>query len=136
MCGIFGYCGKQDNAGAIVIKGLKNLEYRGYDSWGVAMRKADGTLRTNKDIGKIGSVKPEEYNDESHLAVAHSRWATHGGVTKENAHPHFSCDQRISVVPTVLLKTTSNFVMNSKQKVTRFCRRQTQKSFHTSSKNC
>lgn len=98
MCGIFGYIGGRTDAGSVVIKGLKNLEYRGYDSWGVAMRLKDGSLRTEKDIGKIGAVKPEDFGDESSLAIAHSRWATHGGVTKTNAHPHFSCDQRIAVV--------------------------------------
>lgn len=98
MCGIFGYIGKRTDAGALVIKGLKNLEYRGYDSWGVALRKTDGSLRFDKDIGKIGAVKPEDFADPSSLAIAHSRWATHGGVTKENAHPHFSCDGSISVV--------------------------------------
>jgi glucosamine--fructose-6-phosphate aminotransferase (isomerizing) len=98
MCGIFGYVGSRSDAGSVVIKGLKNLEYRGYDSWGVALRKADGSLRSGKDVGKIGGVKPEDYADESNLAIAHSRWATHGGVTKENAHPHFSCDERIAVV--------------------------------------
>lgn len=98
MCGIFGYIGKRTDAGSLVIKGLKNLEYRGYDSWGIALRKTDGTLRSEKDIGKIGSVKPEDFADPSSLAIAHSRWATHGGVTKENAHPHFSCDGSISVV--------------------------------------
>src|SRR3989338_3795906 len=98
MCGIFGYIGERSDAGSVVIKGLKNLEYRGYDSWGVAIRKADGSLRIGKDIGKIGAVKPEDYADTSSLAIAHSRWATHGGVTKENAHPHTSCDERIAVV--------------------------------------
>ncbi len=98
MCGIFGYTGPRKNAGVVVIKGLKNLEYRGYDSWGVAMRLSDGSLRTSKEVGKIGAVNNEDFADESSLAIAHSRWATHGGVTKENAHPHFSGDQRIAVV--------------------------------------
>lgn len=98
MCGIFGYIGSRQNAGEIVIRGLKNLEYRGYDSWGVAMRLSDGSMRSEKDIGKIGVVKSELFRDPSTLAIAHSRWATHGGVTKDNAHPHFSCDGRIAVV--------------------------------------
>ncbi len=98
MCGIFGYIGTRQNAGEIVIKGLKNLEYRGYDSWGVAMRLSDGSMRSEKDIGKIGAVDTDKFKDVSSLAIAHSRWATHGGVTKSNAHPHFSCDRRIAVV--------------------------------------
>ncbi|HRH93440.1 MAG TPA: glutamine--fructose-6-phosphate transaminase (isomerizing), partial [Candidatus Peribacteria bacterium] len=97
MCGIFGYIGTKKNAGSIVIKGLKNLEYRGYDSWGVAMQ-VDGDIRVEKDVGKISGVKDEDFADDSTLAVAHSRWATHGGVTKENAHPHFGDLGRVAVV--------------------------------------
>ncbi len=98
MCGIFGYIGPRTDAGVIVIKGLKNLEYRGYDSWGVAMRLSDGSMKSEKEVGKIGAVKNENFAETSSLAIAHSRWATHGGVTKDNAHPHFSCDERIAVV--------------------------------------
>jgi glucosamine--fructose-6-phosphate aminotransferase (isomerizing) len=98
MCGIFGYIGQRENAGSLVVKGLKNLEYRGYDSWGVAMRLADGTMFSDKEVGKIGTVAPEKFAMKSSLAIAHSRWATHGGVTKINAHPHFSCDGSIAVV--------------------------------------
>jgi signal peptidase II len=62
------------------------------------LKKKNGTLRLEKEVGKIGSIKPEDFGDESSLAIAHSRWATHGGVTKLNAHPHFSDDDRIAVV--------------------------------------
>jgi glucosamine--fructose-6-phosphate aminotransferase (isomerizing) len=55
MCGIFGYCGPKTNAGAIVMKGLKNLEYRGYDSWGVAMQGKEG-ITIVKEIGKISTI--------------------------------------------------------------------------------
>ena len=98
MCGIFGYIGTKQDAGATVIKGLKNLEYRGYDSWGVALRNEKGALRVEKNVGKIGAVRPEDFAEKSNLAIAHSRWATHGGVTQGNAHPHLSCDKRIAVV--------------------------------------
>ncbi|MFA5799484.1 MAG: glutamine--fructose-6-phosphate transaminase (isomerizing) [Candidatus Peribacteraceae bacterium] len=98
MCGIFGYIGHRKDAGSIVVKGLKNLEYRGYDSWGVVLRRTDGSMRSEKEVGRIGAVQPEKFVDPSSLAIAHSRWATHGGVTKQNAHPHFSCDGAIAVV--------------------------------------
>lgn len=97
MCGIFGYVGKRVDAGRIVIRGLKNLEYRGYDSWGVA-RVIDGDIVVQKKTGKIGAVNPESFRELSNLAMAHTRWATHGGVTDANAHPHVSCDGQIAVV--------------------------------------
>src|SRR3989344_3786473 len=97
MCGIFGYVGKRSDAGRIVVRGIKNLEYRGYDAWGIA-RMIDGSIVINKSIGKIGAVNPESFSDVCSLAIAHTRWATHGGVTVENAHPHLSADQTIAVV--------------------------------------
>ncbi len=97
MCGIFGYIGNRTNAGSIVIQGLKALEYRGYDSWGMAASTASG-IESRKDVGKISSVSTDDFSFQSSLAIAHSRWATHGAVTKENAHPHFSCDRSIALV--------------------------------------
>lgn len=98
MCGIFGYVGKQSNAGQIVIDGLKYLEYRGYDSWGVACKLADNSIAARKDTGKVSEVQTSEFSDASSLAIAHTRWATHGGVTQQNAHPHMSADGTIAVV--------------------------------------
>ena len=97
MCGIFGYVGKRADAGRVVIRGIKNLEYRGYDSWGIA-RMIDGSIAVEKNIGKIGAVNPESFSDVCSLAIAHTRWATHGGVTVANAHPHLSQDGSIAVV--------------------------------------
>ncbi|HLD07972.1 MAG TPA: class II glutamine amidotransferase, partial [Candidatus Peribacterales bacterium] len=97
MCGIFGYVGKRVDAGRVVIRGIKNLEYRGYDSWGIA-RMIDGSIAVEKNIGKIGAVNPESFSDVCSLAIAHTRWATHGGVTVANAHPHLSQDGSIAVV--------------------------------------
>jgi len=73
MCGIFGYVGKRTDAGSLVIDGLKNLEYRGYDSWGIAC-KLDGDLSVRKDTGKISGVDSAAFSDTCSLAIAHTRW--------------------------------------------------------------
>lgn len=96
MCGIFGYIGKKDFAAEIVYKGLKKLEYRGYDSWGIAYTTVAGKLQIVKKTGKIGGRKHKFL--ESHFALGHTRWATHGGVTKANAHPHLACDSSLAIV--------------------------------------
>jgi glutamine---fructose-6-phosphate transaminase (isomerizing) len=88
MCGIFGYVGK-DNAKKYIINGLKRLEYRGYDSWGVAVVSEDG-IKVVKMTGAIGELKDLDQLPDSHIGIGHTRWATHGGVTNVNAHPHYS----------------------------------------------
>jgi len=96
MCGIIGYLGDLP-AHEIVIEGLRRLEYRGYDSWGIAIR-ADGQLACHKDVGRIADVRSAELATPGRACVGHVRWATHGGVTRGNAHPHLSGDGRIAVV--------------------------------------
>lgn len=97
MCGIFGYIGKKETAGQIVFEGLKKLEYRGYDSWGVATASPDGKkLCVTKEVGHIGSAKLKFA--PSYISLGQTRWATHGGVTKANAHPHFDCSGRLALV--------------------------------------
>lgn len=95
MCGIIGYVGPK-GAQTIVLEGLKKLEYRGYDSWGVAAHTGDD-IQMVKKVGKIGEATLDD-SMESALAIGHTRWATHGGVTEENAHPHLSADGDICVV--------------------------------------
>ncbi|MBE0478134.1 glutamine--fructose-6-phosphate transaminase (isomerizing) [Candidatus Aerophobetes bacterium] len=98
MCGIVGYTGFKDCA-SILLKGLKCLEYRGYDSWGFSFLK-DENLVTIKKAGKISEAE-EIVNDfprKSFTGIAHTRWATHGFPTDINAHPHFDCRMKIAVV--------------------------------------
>src|SRR3989344_2028507 len=100
MCGIFGYIGKKLPLN-VVVRGLKKLEYRGYDSWGVAS-KARGKIESERHVGKIGEAKiiakRMKENNGIGIGIGHTRWATHGGVSEQNAHPQFSCNAAISVV--------------------------------------
>lgn len=104
MCGIFGYVGQKNNAAQLVLDGLKLLEYRGYDSWGIAVKKGQ-TLDSEKHVGKIGDAKT--ILPESSLGIGHTRWATHGGVTEENAHPHLDCTKQIAVVHNGIIENFS-----------------------------
>ncbi len=95
MCGIFGYIGNKTNAAQMILDGLKGLEYRGYDSWGIAIKKGD-TIQVEKHIGKIGNAKLSL--PKSSIGIGHTRWATHGGVTVANAHPHKDCTGQVAVL--------------------------------------
>lgn len=109
MCGIFGYIGSCDQAATLVLNGLKSLEYRGYDSWGVAAvpsgetaqsssnEKKDIKIVVKKKTGKIGDATVDDF-PESSFAFGHTRWATHGGVTDVNAHPHVDCTGTIAII--------------------------------------
>jgi len=97
MCGIIGYIGSED-ASPVLLKGLKNLEYRGYDS--VGMATVCGSLRVAKGVGKINAAVQEMDLDnlEGSIGIGHTRWATHGSVSKVNAHPHLDCKDKIAIV--------------------------------------
>ena len=102
MCGIFAVVNdKTNHAAQTVLAGLKKLEYRGYDSWGIAIKPTSLTpgvqkLQVEKHIGKIGEAKTNL--PEGTIAIGHTRWATHGGVTDENAHPHLDCSGKLAVI--------------------------------------
>jgi glucosamine--fructose-6-phosphate aminotransferase (isomerizing) len=95
MCGIFGYVGTDLDAGGLVLRALKQLEYRGYDSWGVAVAH-DRRVVLQKQTGKIGEATATL--PPSTVGLGHTRWATHGGVTQPNAHPHVDCAGRLALV--------------------------------------
>jgi len=95
MCGIVGYSGFK-NAKDIVIDGLKTLEYRGYDSAGVAL--LSDTISVYKTVGNVTALVRELPSGVFHTAIGHTRWATHGKPSAKNAHPHLSFDGRIAIV--------------------------------------
>lgn len=96
MCGIFGLIGKTLDAPQQVFKGLTDIEYRGYDSWGVACWIADDKKwKIDKETGFLPSILELP---SSNISIGHTRWATHGGVTKANAHPHADCNKKLVLV--------------------------------------
>jgi glucosamine--fructose-6-phosphate aminotransferase (isomerizing) len=99
MCGIVGYIGKKD-AYPILIKGLKRLEYRGYDSAGIALINAKNDLNVYKTKGKVCDLEHAVENKDisGHIGIAHTRWATHGEPCAENAHPHYSASGNLALI--------------------------------------
>lgn len=93
MCGIIGYIGKND-ATKKIINTLERLEYRGYDSAGIAYY--DGNITIEKAVGKINNLKVKIRDNEANMGIGHTRWATHGGVTENNAHPF--CQGKFTIV--------------------------------------
>ena len=99
MCGIVGYIGTKE-AFPILIKGLRRLEYRGYDSAGVALVNDDGALNVYKTKGKVDNLV--EYCGDKNISgtvgIAHTRWATHGEPSSRNAHPHYSSSKNLAII--------------------------------------
>ncbi len=96
MCGIIGYTGKRDASG-ILFESLKKLSYRGYDSWGLCT-SASGNLHISKSTGKVDEAETDLGRFHGTIGIGHTRWATHGGISDANAHPHTCCDNKIAVV--------------------------------------
>ena len=100
MCGIVGYIGTKREAYPILIKGLKRLEYRGYDSAGVALINTDGSLNVYKTKGKVADLEAfcADKNITGTVGIAHTRWATHGEPSSVNAHPHYSQSKNLAII--------------------------------------
>ena len=98
MCGIVGYVGNDAPQG-IIIEGLKKLEYRGYDSAGIAV-VSDGEIELRKHVGAIVNLEKliGKENLGGHVGIGHTRWATHGAPSDVNSHPHMSADNRVALV--------------------------------------
>ncbi len=98
MCGIVGYLGAR-NAVSVLIDGLKRLEYRGYDSAGVAFLN-EGALKVHKKVGRIAALEEslQALAPQTRIGIGHTRWATHGRPSDRNAHPHFDCTGKFAVV--------------------------------------
>ena len=99
MCGIVGYIGKKD-AFPIIINGLKRLEYRGYDSAGIALLSSTNNLNIYKKKGKVKALEDETINQDisGTIGIGHTRWATNGEANDLNAHPHFNSNEDLAVI--------------------------------------
>jgi len=105
MCGIIGFIGKPIN-GTVLTDSLKKLEYRGYDSWGTAFF-SQGKIEFFKEVGFIKEIPEKIKSISSSLAIGHTRWATHGGISVKNAHPHLSSNNDIALVHNGIIENFS-----------------------------
>lgn len=99
MCGIIGYVGDEQRAMEVILDGLSKLEYRGYDSAGLAIIE-NGKIFIEKKSGKLENLRNalKGKEESAYIGIGHTRWATHGNPTDENSHPHFSSDRKVAVV--------------------------------------
>ena len=113
MCGIVGYLGKGDAYPAL-IKGLKRLEYRGYDSAGVALISNDGSLNVYKAKGKVADLEAfcSDKDISGHVGIAHTRWATHGEPSAVNAHPHYSSSKNLAMIHNGIIENYADIKKN------------------------
>ena len=122
MCGIVGYIGAKREAYPILIKGLKRLEYRGYDSAGVALIDDNGNLYVYKTKGKVADL--EEYcadkNVTGNIGIAHTRWATHGEPSSVNAHPHYSQSKNLAIIHNGIIENYAEIKHNLIEKGIQF----------------
>ena len=122
MCGIVGYLGKRE-AFPILIKGLRRLEYRGYDSAGVALINAQGDLSVFKTKGKVDNLV--EYcvgkDTTGSIGIAHTRWATHGEPSSVNAHPHYSESRNLAIIHNGIIENYADLKAKLQERGIKFC---------------
>lgn len=114
MCGIFGYVGDKP-APQTILNGLKRLEYRGYDSWGISVINGSEEIETQKNIGYIPS-QVDTLPSTSNIGIGHTRWATHGGVTINNAHPHLSKKYNFTIAQNGIVENYDTLKHSLKEK--------------------
>lgn len=121
MCGIVGYIGKKE-AYPILIKGLKRLEYRGYDSAGVALINENLNLNVYKAKGKVADLErvAETKDTTGHVGIAHTRWATHGEPCTENAHPHYSSSGNLALIHNGIIENYATLKERLKERGVQF----------------
>lgn len=114
MCGIVGYIGTKREAYPILIKGLKRLEYRGYDSSGVALINSDKSLSVYKAKGKVSELEAycADKNIDGTVGIAHTRWATHGEPSSTNAHPHYSESKNLAIIHNGIIENYAEIKKN------------------------
>lgn len=117
MCGIVGYIGKKQ-AFPILIKGLQRLEYRGYDSAGVALINDSGELNVCKTKGKVDNLVDycQDKDVTGHVGIAHTRWATHGEPSARNAHPHYSESHNLAIIHNGIIENYAELKTNLQKK--------------------
>ena len=121
MCGIVGYIGKKE-AYPILIKGLRRLEYRGYDSAGVALLNEGGSLNVYKTKGKVDNLTEycSDKDVSGHVGIAHTRWATHGEPSSRNAHPHYSESHNLAIIHNGIIENYADIKVKLQKKGIKF----------------
>ena len=121
MCGIVGYIGKKE-AYPILIKGLRRLEYRGYDSAGVALLNEGGSLNVYKTKGKVDNLTEycSDKDVSGHVGIAHTRWATHGEPSSRNAHPHYSESHNLAIIHNGIIENYADIKVKLQEKGIKF----------------
>ena len=122
MCGLVGYIGSKRQAYPMLIKGLKRLEYRGYDSAGIALINSDNSLNVYKSKGKVSDLETfcADKKTEGTVGIAHTRWATHGEPSSTNAHPHYSQSKNLAIIHNGIIENYAEIKKNLQDKGVKF----------------